>query len=185
MECILSQGLYFKKSLMSGFETVHLDWILFFVTCMFRCTLWRRCCRGLSVWFRDLLALGRQSPLPPSSTTCPDKATGKTQSFILEESCDVIISVIPPAVFHRTVPVLMLSLSDVYVCPFADPFWCVLPVTLPWTSWLRRSTRPDWRSSGCVPRAGRPSSHQCPSWLCTTRSATWTGRWRVGNLILH
>lgn len=83
---------------------------------------------------------------------------------------------------YFTVPVL--TLYGVYVCAFADQFWCVLPVTLPWISWLRRLTRLDWRLSGCVLRAGRPSSHQCPSWLCTTRSATWTGWWHVGKFTL-
>lgn len=85
-------------------------------------------------------------------------------------------------VFYITVS--DLTLYGVNVCMFADQFWCVLPVTLPLISWLRRLTRLDWRSSGCVPRAGRPSSHQCPSWRCTTRSATWTGQWHVGMLTL-
>lgn len=53
-----------------------------FCLCVLRCTLWRRCCRGPSVWFRVLLALGRLSPLPLLSTTCPDRATGKTTRFI-------------------------------------------------------------------------------------------------------
>jgi len=62
-----------------------------------------------------------------------------------------------------------------------DQFWCVLPVILLWTSWLRRLTRPAWKLSGCVLRAGRPSSHQCLFWHSITRSATWTGQWNGEN----
>lgn len=142
--------------------------------------LWRQCCSVLSVWSRVLLALGRLSPLPPSSTTCPDKATGKKYLPLLKYLKKSLIFVIPATVFYTTVPVLTLCA----VCMFADQFWCVRPVTLPWISWLRRLTRQDWRLSGFVPKAVRPSSHQCPSWLCTTRSATWTGQWHVGELTL-
>lgn len=76
--------------------------------------------------------------------------------------------------------VSQLTILSVW-CP-ADQYWCVLPVTLLWTSWLRRLTRLGWRWSGCVLRAGRPLNHLCHSWRCTTRSATWTGQWHAGKL---
>lgn len=83
-----------------------------------------------------------------------------------------------------TLVFLLIFLTVYGVYAFADQYWCVLPVTLLWISWLRRLTRLDWRLSGCVPKVGRQLSRQCPSSLCITRLATWTGQWHVENSAL-
>lgn len=145
--------------------------------------LWRRCCRGLLVWSRVLQGLGRLSPLRLSYTTCPDKAMGKTQ-IIFRSKTPVMSWNLLFCQLCFTLVFLLIFLTVYGVYAFADQYWCVLPVTLLWISWLRRLTRLDWRLSGCVPKVGRPLSRQCPSSLCITRLATWTGQWHVENSAL-
>lgn len=87
---------------------------------IYRFTLWRRCYRGLLVWSRVLLALGRLSPLPLLYTTCPDKAMGKTQ-IVFHWKKPVIPwnFVIPATVFYITLPLKTLNCLCcvcVYIC---------------------------------------------------------------------
>lgn len=136
--------------------------------------LWRRCCRGLSVWSRVLLALGKPSPLPLSFTTSPVKATGERDMLKNEPSSHL---------YYINIACPLITVCG--LCVLADRYWCVLPATSPLTSWLRRFTRLVWRSWGCVQRAERPSSHRCHSWLCITRLATWTGQWDPERQLIH
>ena len=54
--------------------------------------------------------------------------------------------------------------------------WCVLPVTLQWTSSQRRSTEQDSRSSVSVPSLERLSTLLSPSWHFTTKSEHTPGK---------
>lgn len=136
--------------------------ILYF--CVTRCMLWRRCCRGLSVWSRVLLVLARLSRLLLLSTTCPDRAMGKIVFKYL-----IILSILFLPILKDD-PLTFRCLFPAAQC------WCVLPVTSLWISWLRRLTRLGLRLSDFAPRVVKPSSPQCHFWLFTIRSATWTGQ---------
>lgn len=83
-----------------------------------------------------------------------------------------------PIPFHVTTCIVTLTSVS---CVSPGQCWFVLPVTLQWTSWRRRSIRPDSKWSDCAPRAERPLTRPCRFWLCTTRRETWTGNTTLQN----